>query len=532
MKKYKKLNFELIGILLLVVLVVPNLAGAQPGGSPPSGNVDANFHTVTATSSTDTAGTFQGANGIRVEAIAPTGWAGFFADQTNANRVGLGLPSSAIDAIGDVFLTGTLHLRLNYGITGDDGPVVIWDDQGLTLKEENNNVFLQISSKGISNDYATNNGQVMIDDTSGLEIVNNGGTPGTGLLMRQDGSIRNNGSQNSGAVYVPDQLRVNAPANSHAIHATSNTGGYYAGIFNGVSRGIDVTTSDPNGTAGRFIGGTRGLSVEAVDGTGINVEGSNHGIYSQGMGAGGAGGIFRASSNIGIIASNDTYNSIFNAATPTTGISVAAPSTGGGTAISASNIAEGSQASIADDSHGIYVSAPNAPGPLGQYGVYSSGGSPSGFFSSGNFSALMATNQSAAFPTLSLTNLNTSGAALSTSGDVNVGGDLSADSLSSSGNIYASGTIYGSGVGRFYQTSWGAYSSVSPGSIGSTSRSCYFGDIAIGCAYWNNGGTLVPYTTYLSSGSNPSSCTVWWKNNSGTNSYSGRTAAMCFSPNG
>ena len=104
-KLYIKLSGSSFGIAFaLLLLALPVFAG--PAGTPPGGNVDANFNTVTAgTTTTEVGANFKGAKyGLSAATGALGTAAGHF--ESPSAGVDLGSPNFAIDAIGKVQIDG------------------------------------------------------------------------------------------------------------------------------------------------------------------------------------------------------------------------------------------------------------------------------------------------------------------------------------------------------------------------------------------------------------------------------------------
>lgn len=333
----------LAAVSLAAMLLIPVFAFAQPGGSPPSGNVDANF------------------NSVRIDG-----------DLTFFNPA-LGWPFANFT----IFSSGDMR--------DDDGNVRVTDTQGFSVLDDSGaNEWLRIGSNGIiSNPSTANSGKVLLYDPEGVQLSPYFEVGADGIVQNTD-SVQNGGWVAFGdSVDITGQLDV-ATTSGYGIRGATTQAGYFAGDFIGNTWGLRSTAT--NGTAGDFTGTSYGISVEATGsgGTGVSTEAPNHGIYSRGTGVNGIGGTFRTANNMAIVASNDTYGSVINAATPTNGLSVGAPTGGGGRSITAINIGEGSEAIIADDSYGVYAEAPTSSGPSGQYGVYSDGKTGTGGYFEGD----------------------------------------------------------------------------------------------------------------------------------------------------
>lgn len=133
--------FQIFSALVLASLLTSNLAFAVPGATPPFGNVDANFNTVTANNSTSgslsVVGTFMGYVGGSTARIYNNG-------TTWLNVLGSAFPGFIVNGEaaggymsvwneGSIFSTGNLFLQ---GVISNplvSGPVTVQDPDGLKV---------------------------------------------------------------------------------------------------------------------------------------------------------------------------------------------------------------------------------------------------------------------------------------------------------------------------------------------------------------------------------------------------------------
>lgn len=554
-----------ITLLLLGALVlIPAFVLAQPGGTPPTGNVNAVFNTLKV--------------------------------QNSAGTTGL-----------DVTATGN--------ISDIDGAVTFGDNDGvISTITDNDGVYryaLYGSSSGTGTATGAGIGGVSSDGYGVYGNSVNGygvaawSTNGTALYARTTtngnaAQFESNGANRIGV------FAIASGSNSTGVSAQGTAYGVTGNAAGGVGvQGTSSTSTGVNGVSTNGYGvqassnsniGLRASSstsfggyFSSTSGDGLSASGNNYGVYSTATGAGGTGGSFTGP-NIGVSAQatnpgsgnagvfNGTYRGIVATGTESTG--VGGTFMGGeygvqGTATTAAgnagyfiNTPKASKAEIADESHGIYVEAPTTAGPLGQYGIYSQGKTgTAGYFTGTGATILQAYAPGAQ---TALTAQSVSGTAINAIGQVNVSGSLNASSqvsanqmwtsdwmsvgnglyVSGSGglNVYGgNGNIYNNGwiggtlqvnsqitagtMGRYYHSGWGSVSTIPGSGTGYSVQSCPGGDIAVSCLHWSAYGRLYPYQKYVGWGSNNGTCTVYWGNTTGT-ATNAQTAAVCFSPDG
>jgi|GEM_PF-5627685 len=280
-----------IAALAVVSITTFTVLAAGPTGAPVSGNVDANFNSVSTTADVTAGGIVRGNSGI-FSTDAVTGGNMYVQGYLANNKSGAN-PLSILDTDGVQVLAGSNQLDLQVPIvnTFAGGLVKMIDSDGILL-----NNFNVDPSSNIQNIVL--GAPVKFTDSDGVDVF-------VGPL-NVNNVIKNN---TGGAVTVSD---------ADGFLSTGAGSGKYAGDFSGNNLGLRATTTDPNGTAGVFNGGTTGINVSSSSSTGAGgiFTGGGDGIIASGTGVlGGRGGNFTGT-NIGVAGTGTAAASIggsFNA---------------------------------------------------------------------------------------------------------------------------------------------------------------------------------------------------------------------------
>lgn len=287
LKAAKKQSYEIAALLLLAVLIIPNSVSAQPSGSPPSGNVDASFNTVTVGP-----GTFdflvQPGGGSNTEFTTGgnllfdlNNGLGTLFFQNSGGSTTLSINSSGIwDTSKPVTIVDDIDIQ--NGIVNTTGPVEVIDDDGLEIADGVGTVGLTIAADG---DIVDASGSVIIDDS--LD-VNSG--------MRVNDTIQVGIDPTYSTIY--GQLIHNGGGTGFKLNANAGGGSWADMLFqtNGVTRmfleyngNFGIGTTAPQyklhvSDRMKLDGATAGMWVEA----GVNdwfvgrTSGSNFRFYNAG----------------------------------------------------------------------------------------------------------------------------------------------------------------------------------------------------------------------------------------------------------
>lgn len=319
----KKQNFfsSLLVSAVALTIAVPSLVNADPAGSPPGGNVDANFNTVTATGgyfvqaditnwfynsgghyggsvavndpngfiSTGTsrvAGTFQGGTkGVDGSCNVAACAAGYFS-ATGAG--GVGVSASSTNGVAGTFngTNGGVSVTTTNFNAGD---FTTFDPSSYALISSGSNNF---RGKILNTDASVNGGRVQISDDDGFRIANTAGTAQfdvsgtTGDISDPNGDVTvSDEFQVSGGFSKSDVgFRLNSASATFTVEQIGSMTRMYDNttqplqildadgldvrgyIRNGgiISDSNPVKIAEPDGLLVTSIGGTQGLTVSSA----------------------------------------------------------------------------------------------------------------------------------------------------------------------------------------------------------------------------------------------------------------------------
>jgi|GEM_PF-4805316 len=323
MKKQNLFSTFLVSTVVLSI-ALPGLVHADPTGTPPGGNVDATFNSVTAgygTTAPYIGGNFQGdSNGINAVSTGPGSIAGGFygpggidvtatdAAQSAALFInnGSGFGVRIADSIDAFLATGPINLvgRIYSGSTNiNDKYINIEDSDGVRFGNDAGTFALQIAGTGeLSNPSVAATGAVKVKDDQGFQLWSSAGiNPNLSIVptgplttASTSGNLSLNLSSGNGTVFFLDNLG-NTATSINRWGLWSNTAG----------QPLKIIDSD-----GLGIGDNAGNVRLLIDDTGdiTNVSGTNPVKISDDQGiqfANNAGAVGLTVSGTGAISNTD-----------------------------------------------------------------------------------------------------------------------------------------------------------------------------------------------------------------------------------
>lgn len=566
---------SLLGLLLATIALIPALVLAQPGGAPPSGNVDAQFDSVRIDGD--------------LEFYDPSlGWpfanftifsSGDIRDEDSGVQVTDTQGFSVFDdsGVNEWFRIGSSGIISNPS-TVNSGKVLLYDPDGVQLSS-----YFEVSALGaVSNtDPVQNSGRVLIQDPQGMEIQAgtaslsfkdaggsdiefetnndivmdlNGGSgtlfldaPGTdGIALNAFGiwspfdnlnladnveisgsaqigssftiSSTGNISDSNSAVTIDDdiQLPATTTASSGSIRKGSNPFIHNFGsnsTFLGINAGNLTNSGWANTGVGEFTlqNLTGGYSSTAVGYQALQDMTNSEG--NTGIGALAASNTTTGSFNTAVGQSSLFYNTTgnYNAAL---GQAALWSNTYGYNNVAAGALAMSDNTSGHDNvAVGDQALANNSSG-YNNVAI----GRQAGYGSTTGIGNVFIGNQAGYFASgsnqLYIDNSSTSSPLI--------------EGNFSSNRVDINGSLYASNLGYYYQTGWTSSSlTISPGSYRSYSVSCSSGDIAVSCDQWRYNYLIVPRYIYSSG----NTCYAQAYNGNGSSQYF-QLRATCLSPDG
>lgn len=529
----KKQNFfsSLLVSAVALTIAVPSLVNADPAGSPPGGNVDANFNTVTATGgyfvqaditnwfynsgghyggsvavndpngfiSTGTslvAGTFQGGTkGVDGSCNVGACAAGYFS-ATGAG--GVGVSASSTNGVAGTFngTNGGVSVTTTNFNAGD---FTTFDSTSYALISQGANNF---RGKILNTNAGVNSGKVQISDDDGFRIANTAGT----AQFDVSGTTGDISDPNS-EVTISDSMNVNSYAS------------FYGGVnnYNGATKTGVMDVSGNLRTQGVITAGDSDLDLATVapvtlSSTGIDLTGQLANSDTTN------GGRVFVRDDIIQDAGHALYTDYVRGETYD-------PGTGTTTTNTLDLVGFPSVFIAASGSSGGSVILGGAPLAASGGGSYNSVTvkDPQGFLMKNyttDVDSLAITQDG------ELSNLTANPVTLRDDNGMSVKNTFMTSTLMTldgSGNLTVKGN-----VGQHYSPGWSAAVSAAPGAYATVSKSCNAGDYVTGCDFWLWNYLEQPRYVYMS---DTLTCEMHFHNSDAV-SQNGWVRPRCFSPDG